>query len=401
MIAFANLFLIGFALDAGISVVDELARVESGVASLSPLRAGVALAVLLAALPNFFLLALEPRLPKKILLPPIAFLVWCALGAYPLPIGFDSTAASGLALSEIQLGLAVAVFGAIRLRSTSRRWLLHESDLPDARRRLSYTLRFALATALIAPPLLVGTALLSLLAQIERVTAGFVTFDLAGIHSTSREYQREGRRIDLVGMAHIAEDSAYLDLFESFAGESTLLLEEGVSDVSSLIGEGISYETIANRIGLGVQPSFQALLAQTAASGASAQRPDIRNADVDARVFSSETIALLAAAARMYQSDQLAAALAQFQADLEALGPEATQIAFRDLIENRNSHLLDEIRTGLDDYQRIVVPWGALHLPGIEAAILDWGFELTASSQRRLTSYSTILGALLARDEAR
>jgi hypothetical protein len=238
-------------------------------------------------------------------------------------------------------------------------------------------------------------------AQIERATAGFMTFDLTGINSTAREYHREDRRIDLVGMAHIGEDRAYLDLFGSFAGESTLILEEGVSDEDGLIGEGLFYETIANRIGLDVQPSFEALLAAMPASDADAHRPDIRNADVDARVFADDTIAVLDAAARLYQSDQLAPALAEFRARLDELGPEATQTAFRDLIENRNAHLLSEIRASLDDYQRIVVPWGALHLPGIEEAILGWGFEQTASSQLRITAYQTILTGLLSRDEAR
>jgi len=401
MITFVNLFLIGFALDGAISVLDDLARASSGASTLSVVRAGLALVVLLAALGNFFLLAVDSRLPKRILLPLIAFLVWCALGAYPLSFGLDPSQTSLLALSGIQLGLALAALGWIRMRSATSRWLLHASDLPRKRPRIGYTLRFAAATALIAPPLLAGFAGLSLSAQIERATAGFMTFDLTGIYSTSREYHRRDQRIDLVGMAHIGEDSAYADLFESFAGESTLILEEGVSDEDGLIGEGLFYETFANRIGLDVQPSFEALLAAMPASDADTHRPDIRNADVDARVFADDTIAVLDAAARLYQSDQLAPALAEFRARLDELGPEATQTAFRDLIENRNAHLLSEIRASLDDYQRIVVPWGALHLPGIEDAILGWGFEQTASSQLRITAYQTILTGLLSRDEAR
>ncbi|MFV1978438.1 MAG: hypothetical protein ACC649_03705 [Myxococcota bacterium] len=401
MITFTNLFLVGFALDGAISVLDDLARASSDPSTLSVVRAGLALGVLLAALGNFFLLALDPRLPKRILLPLIAFLAWCALGAYPLSPSLDASQTGVLALSGIQLGLAIAALGWIRLRSTTSHWLLHASDLPRKRPRIGYTLRFAFATTLIAPPLLAGIAGLSWSAQVERATAGFVTFDLAGINSTSREYRREDRRIDLVGMAHIGEDRAYLDLFGSFAGESTLILEEGVSDEEGLIGEGLFYETIAKRIGLDVQPSFETLLAEMPANDADTHRPDIRNADVDAREFADDTIEVLDAAARLYQSDRLAPALAQFQARLGELGPEATRAAFRDLIQNRNAHLLGEIRAGLDDYQRIVVPWGALHLPGIEDAILGWGFEQTASSQRRITAYQTILTALLSRDEER
>jgi hypothetical protein len=401
MIALANLFLIGFALDGAISVLDDLARAGLLPVTLSVVRAGIALTVLLAAIANFFALAIDPRLPKRILLPLIAFLVWSALGAYPLPVGIGASQANGMALSGIQLGLGLGALSWIRLRSATRRWLLDASDLPRKRRRIGYTLRFAAATALIAPPLLAGLAGLSMLSQIERATAGFMTFDLAGINSTSREYHREDRRIDLVGMAHIGEDAAYRDLFGSFAGESTLLLEEGVSDEDGLIREGLFYEAFADRIGLGVQPRFEDLRAARSSNDAVAPWPDIRNADVDARVFADDTIAVLDAAARLYGSDRIAPALSEFQAELDELGPDATQAAFRDLIENRNAHLLDEIRAGLDDYHRIVVPWGALHMPGIEDAILGWGFEQTASSQRQITAYQTILAALLSRSEAR
>ena len=297
--------------------------------------------------------------------------------------------------------LALATLCWIRLRSATHHWLLHASDLPRKRPRIGYTLRFAAATALIAPPLLAGIAGLSLSAQIERATAGFMTFDLTGINSTAREYHREGQRIDLIGMAHIGDDDAYLDLFESFAGKSTLLLEEGVTDEDGLIGDGLLYEMLAGRIGLDVQPSFEAMLAEMPSSDAGVPMPEIRNADVDARVFEKDTIAVLGAAARLYRSDRLAPALKEFQATLDDLGPEATEAAFRDLIDNRNTHLLGEIRAGLNDYQRIVVPWGALHLPGIEDAILGWGFEQTASSQHRIAAYQTILAALFSRDEAR
>lgn len=401
MIAFANLFLIGFALDGAVSVLDDLLRTGSDPTTLSVLRAAIALAVWFAALGNFLLLALNPRLPKRILLPLIGFLIWCLLGAYPFATGLQPSATSAFALSGIQLALALATFCWIRLRSTTHHWLLHASDLPRKRPRVGYTLRFAVATALIAPPLLAGIAGLSLFSQIERATAGFMTFDLTGINSTAREYRREDQRIDLIGMAHIGDDDAYLDLFESFAGKSTLLLEEGVTDEDGLIGDSLLYDMLAGRIGLDVQPSFEALLAEMPPSDAGVPMPDIRNADVDARVFEKDTLAVIGAAARLYQSDRLAPALKEFQATLDELGPEATAVAFRDLIDNRNAHLLGEIQAGLDDYQRIIVPWGALHLPGIEDAILDWGFEPTTSSQRRIAAYQTILAALFSREEAR
>ena len=111
-------------------------------------------------------------------------------------------------------------------------------------------------------PALLGYGALSLSAQIEHFTAGFMSFDWRGIQSTARVYRRGDREVHLVGMMHIGEDEAYRELFESFAGESTVVLEEGVSDAEGVLGEGLFYDVIASRFGLEVQPSFEQLAAE-------------------------------------------------------------------------------------------------------------------------------------------
>ena len=59
MIALANLFLIGFALDGAVSVLDDLSRIGSGPAPLSAVRSSIAFAVLFVAIGNFIALAFE------------------------------------------------------------------------------------------------------------------------------------------------------------------------------------------------------------------------------------------------------------------------------------------------------------------------------------------------------
>ena len=43
----------------------------------------------------------------------------------------------------------------------------------------------------------------------------------------------------------------------------------------------------------------------------------------------------------------------------------------------------------------MVVPWGALHLPAIEQAVLSWGFAETSRELHPLFAWSTIAAALL------
>jgi hypothetical protein len=66
----------------------------------------------------------------------------------------------------------------------------------------------------------------------------------------------------------------------------------------------------------------------------------------------------------------------------------------RDLILMRNEHLLAEIADSLEHYRRVVVPWGALHMPEVERKILAEGFTPSGSFSRRLLRYSTVLAAL-------
>ena len=75
-------------------------------------------------------------------------------------------------------------------------------------------------------------------------------------------------------------------------------------------------------------------------------------------------------------------------------GDEWTERFQADVIDKRNEHLLEAIETSLLRYRTIVVPWGGLHLPGIQRGILARGFVLRESGSRRLLSYRTILTAL-------
>ena len=74
--------------------------------------------------------------------------------------------------------------------------------------------------------------------------------------------------------------------------------------------------------------------------------------------------------------------------------PEIWNSLMEDILVRRNEHLIAAIDSNLAAYQRIVIPWGALHLPTIEAAIGERGFEQVSSAQHRLFSWATLFAAL-------
>jgi hypothetical protein len=77
-----------------------------------------------------------------------------------------------------------------------------------------------------------------------------------------------------------------------------------------------------------------------------------------------------------------------------AQDPESLKLVERDVFERRNERLLAELEAALPDYERVVVPWGALHLPAIEEAVRKDGFVQTGSTRRRLLSWPTVVSAL-------
>ena len=94
---------------------------------------------------------------------------------------------------------------------------------------LRYSAVFALVGVFVAAPLALLYAVLSLLAFIQLGTQGFVSFDAVGVSLSDRHYQRGASEVRLVGMMHIGEAEAYDEIVRSFARESTIVLEEGVT----------------------------------------------------------------------------------------------------------------------------------------------------------------------------
>jgi hypothetical protein len=197
-------------------------------------------------------------------------------------------------------------------------------------------------------------------------------------------------------MMHIGEEENYRRLVQSFIEESTIVLAEGVTDEDVILEAPLSYESFAAVLGLEQQRTLTDYLGEAYNEGAS-EWPVIQYADMDLREFSPETQAFLERIGRALNSDRMAQAMQQMVADY-ADRPEVLRTVEQDIIHRRNRHLLDEMTLALADYRRLVVPWGALHLPYIEEAITGWGFEPASSTRHRLISWRGIIEALVGGD---
>jgi hypothetical protein len=149
---------------------------------------------------------------------------------------------------------------------------------------------------------------------------------------------------------------------------------EGVADHNNLLTNKISYKRMAKTLGLSEQHEKF-----TPVQG------EMVRADVDIDQFSTSTIGLLNVAmlihAKGINPETILALLTCPQP------PGFQDQLIEDLVTKRNHHLLEVMRSRLPKSQDIIIPWGAMHMPGIAREIEKDGFHFTESTNYTVISF--------------
>jgi hypothetical protein len=168
--------------------------------------------------------------------------------------------------------------------------------------------------------------------------------------------------IQLVPMSHVGELDFYRALSESFPTNS-IILQEGVTDERNLLTNKVSYTRMAASLGVAEQlKEFK-------------PRGQLVRADVDVDQFTPSTIDFLNLAMLIHKKGfkyETLISLMQYSSP-----PHLEEQLIDDLLTKRNRHLLDEADARLLQSERIIVPWGVVHMPGIAKEIQKSGFRLT------------------------
>ncbi len=379
---FANAFLVAFAIDALFAIaVSQSHGVGAGAPWLASVRDLLMGFVSLASIPLFVLMGIHPGLRWRIFLPPCLLLSWIMLGAMPLPIWFSASNAA-LVAGALEAAFAVTAFGLCRQWNRANGadgWLLGEQALRGPTFSRHTAVGFTALNLLVILPASLAYLALAAAAGVGHLTQGFVEIRSDGIHLAHREYVRGGQTIHLVAMMHIGDSAFYEELVLALPRQGAITLAEGVTDETGVLSGGLSYGNVAAELGLVEQPEL------------SAGDRELRHADVDVSAFSRETLELLTGVGRVLGSATSTDALiayAELSNHVGSEDPTRMIAAFRhDLIDLRNDHLLGEIETSLRDYDVVVVPWGGLHLPGIEDRVRELGFVQDAATDRRVISW--------------
>ncbi len=116
-------------------------------------------------------------------------------------------------------------------------------------------------------------------------------------------------------------------------------------------------------------------------------------ADLDLNRFAPQTLEFLNVLGRtLLGGHPLQQGLKAYFQWAQAHGsPEVLAGVMDDILDRRNVVVIDALKRSLERYDIIVVPWGGMHMPAIEAALLDQGFVLGEQKERQLFAFSSIL----------
>jgi len=393
---FANLFLIIFLVDGAVSFLDEIVSLALSLPALTHLRQVLGEFVLLMAFAVYQSLGIDNRLPKRLFLPLIIFVLLIPISVWVFP-AVSGNWVFGLLAAVGQLLLCLLPVHYLR-KSNQTGYLMRREMFQEPFFSLRNTLVFGAVNLVVIPLVSVLLLFATVSSYMQKSTSGFMRLAPKGIYMTEKVYRRDNRAIRLVGMIHMGEKQYYDELVGLGAPGRTLVLAEGVSDDKSLLPNRLDYGKVADYLGLTLQQEkmhFKGRLidaaelekpgeqARTFGAGSPAQ-VDILRADVDVSSFRPPTIRFLDELGKQMKATPSVAKgfVASSAWSGKYITPEMQKVIVEDILYRRNYEVIRHLKKAVDRYDTIVVPWGALHMPGIEVEVLHQGFVLQQARER-------------------
>jgi hypothetical protein len=356
---------------------------------------GMVTALFLALL--FIATLVVAALPKRIVIGAnLLFLCRISLG-FPLNIGMGNTAASRVAtvlLLILALAYLIISLGKM-MRLGDRPWL-------QARHSIQAVCAWMFIGVISIPVWLLGYAY-----GAQFLIGDYVKFSPGGISVVERVFEKDGKKVHLVGMMHVGDGAFYGELKRRMSapldsGEKRLVLTEGVADREKIIpadfASGKTYERWAKAFGLQAQPELDSkpsarqpgsseVLANSAAVSVASADPTIvfRNADIDIADLDANHKKLLVRLLEAASSADLSVMLGSGLGDVT--GTQIEDLLKNGLILARNDVLMNQFEESDPGFSEIYIPWGAAHLPDIEKRLRKSGYLKIAEVTRPVVTF--------------
>ncbi len=373
-------FLLAFLLQGVLLLFAGLIGEESLRQTLELLQNAVSYFTVLLAMALYAGMLFTPRFSKRILLPPVLFSLWTAMGAFPASLYLEKN--TELVLGAIQIVLALTLLWRFGDRSG---WLWATRE--KARQRPLFTwknLFLSLGMTGLLALLMAGLFLHAGAFMIGRKTAGFVQIRPSGAFMEERRFQRTDKEIRLVAMVHIAQRDFYEEISKGQPAAANAL------GLTSQADSSFQKKAMVPAPPPPPEPPAGEPAEQPVETKIAEGPPQIEylSGDVDVSVFQPATLRFLEALGMLLGSKSLREALLMLQdPDSPLTDDSEAELVFTDILDKRNEHLITEIDKALLNYNTIVVPWGAMHLPAIQTRLEEWGFKETQRFQRKAFSF--------------
>ncbi len=379
----ANLFLLLFTLFALSNIVLFAPDSLSGFPLIPNYITQLQTFVRYGTLFLYFVSAFNRHLPKLVFYPLFAWVFWSVFSYWPLSEVIGQ--AYHLCVGFAQL---LTLFFLLRrnYRDNESSFLLVPSQFTGPFFSGRALLIFIIVNILIAPPAFVAIGYKLAAQLIDTSTGGFVTLQPDGLYMSEKTYQHNDKAIKLIAMIHLARPEYYTDIAKTIPKKNTLILMEGVSDKTNLLKNRFSYGNLAEFLGLTSQGQLDLSariispeqLKQEQPANEEQTQLDILPADIDVSAFDPQTIEVLDTLAKyVLNGDSPVDGYFEFNQWIqEHTDPDIDKTIMADLLDKRNAAVLAYIPEALQRYDTLVLPWGALHMKGLEQAIRDKGFRL-------------------------
>jgi hypothetical protein len=402
----ANIFLVLFCADGVVSLADQLYSLGAKAPVPSEIRIILAEIVMLVGFIVYQALGIDKRLPKKLFLPLMIFLCLVPILPWIFPsLLFNS--AYGITASLLQILLCLwPVYQLNGVLNPKAGFLLPKSMFEGPFFSLRNTVLFTGANFVILPVVSAMLLLSSANAFMYKNTGGFMRLGTDGVYMAEKVYRRDNRTVQLVGMIHMGEEHYYEELAKLAPPGRTIILAEGVTDNKNLLPNRLDYGNVADYLGLTLQQEkmqFQGKvidakeLEQPRTDATAGQKGPIHilRADVDVSSFRPQTISFLDDVGReMKRNSSLTQGLVSSGSwSSKYANAEVQQIIMQDILERRNEEVIRNLRKAIGRYDAIVIPWGALHMPQIEAEVVSQGYELQQVRERMSMDFSKFIKA--------
>ncbi|MEO0415893.1 MAG: hypothetical protein AAF226_13180 [Verrucomicrobiota bacterium] len=334
-------------------------------------------------------------LPKRFLFP-LGMLIITRMG-YGFPISAITGVQIGVIINDVTMLILAAwylSYAFFTKKGLNRRWIRWQHSL--------WVAVLAVLSLLLIIPISFGGAL----SGSKELLGAYVELKPTSISALERVFEKDGKKVHLIGMMHIGESSFYEDLNRRMGAKTDggrLVLTEGVSDANQLLPEefanGEMYRKFAAILGLENQKEFK----PETESGAQAEKDvgekwrelDVTmvNADGDISDLSEKHQQLLIASLK-----QMSAMVdAIYSGDptkfiLQPQGPQPTGLDIEDLfkeglLKKRNDILMQRFDEYSSDFAEINVPCGAAHLADIEARLIERGYRQISEESRPIVRF--------------